>query len=168
MRRTILLTGVLPFISAFLGGIMALHVGAPGALNAEETRIRAESVVVVDESGTNRVSMSSSTTGTDRSAVDVYSAAGINRAVLSTAASSPGDITQPLDAVNLVLFAPEGRLASGAEGIARLGTGAGGAGATFHLADRQGQIRIWLQVDADGNPSIEMRDASGNVTWSAQ
>ena len=38
----------------------------------------------------------------------------------------------------------------------------------MYLRDRQGQTRILLLLDADGNPSIEMRDASSNVTWSAQ
>jgi hypothetical protein len=31
------------------------------------------------------------------------------------------------------------------------------------LNDRQGHRRIFLRVDADGNPSIEMLNADGNV-----
>jgi len=163
MKGAILVSAAVSSLVSIIGIIVALNILAPAVVEAQETRIRAERVVVVDDSGTNRVTMSTGPI-VSRSAVSVFSEAGISRAYMSTVGSGGVDG----DAVNLVLFAPEGRLASGAEGIARLGTGAGGAGATFHLADRQGQIRIWLQVDGDGNPSIEMRDASGNVTWRAQ
>ncbi len=64
----------------------------------------------------------------------------------------------------LWVFAPERGLLS----IAGLGTLLDGSGSTMYLRDRQGQNRILLQLDADGNPSIEMRDSNGNVTWRAQ
>ena len=36
------------------------------------------------------------------------------------------------------------------------------------LSDSQGNKRIVLLVDDDGNPSIKFLDGNGNVTWSAQ
>ena len=49
-----------------------------------------------------------------------------------------------------------------------LGTDNDGVGSEMYLSDRQGLPRIWLRVDADGNPSMEMRDTEGNVTWRAR
>jgi hypothetical protein len=166
MRRTILLAGVLPFVSAFLGGILAFSLVIPSFVEAQESRIRAESVVVVDDSGTIRANMNSGPGA--RSNVGVFSQAGIPRISMSTGGSLSAGGTQP-DEATLAIFPPEGAPAQGSPGsIAILGTGAEGVGSTMQLLDRQGQTRIWLRVDADGNPSIEMRDASGNVTWWAQ
>ena len=47
-----------------------------------------------------------------------------------------------------------------------LGTSA--AGALMQLTDQQGKSRVRLSVSADGTPHIEMLDAGGNVTWTAQ
>ncbi len=38
----------------------------------------------------------------------------------------------------------------------------------FFLSDSQGNKRIVLLIDDDGNPSIQMLDAAGNVTWAAR
>jgi hypothetical protein len=160
MRRTFLLAGVLPFVSAFLGGVLAFSLVVPGIADAQESRIRAESVVVVDGNGTTRANMNSGPGA--RSGVSVWSQAGVPRVQVATGGSIAGGGTQP-DAAIVGVFAPEG-----SPMIALLGTGAEGVGSTMQLSDRQGQIRLWLRVDADGNPSIQMLDANGNITWSAQ
>ena len=163
MRRTILLAGVLPFVSAFLGGVLAFSFVVPGIVEAQETRIRAESVVVVDDSGMNRAAMETGPGA--RSAVVVRSQGEITRVSLNIGG---GAGTRP-DAAFLSVFAPEGPPDEGGiPAIARLGTGDDGDGSVMYLRDRQGGIRIWLRVDGDGNPSMEIRDASGNVTWRAE
>jgi hypothetical protein len=159
MPRLIFLAGVLPFASAFLGGILALSLAAPAFVEAQETRIRAESVVVVDDSGTNRAAMSTGPGA--RSAVRVRSQGGRDRVIMYTGGTIVGGGTQP-DEANVSVFVPE------ADTIAALGTAPDGTGSVMYLRDRQGQTRIWLRVDLDGNPSIEMRDANGDVTWQAQ
>jgi hypothetical protein len=37
----------------------------------------------------------------------------------------------------------------------------------MQLAGAQGNVRYRASVDPDGNPTIELLDAEGNVTWSA-
>jgi hypothetical protein len=37
----------------------------------------------------------------------------------------------------------------------------------LQIADAQGNIRYRASVDGDGNPTVELLDALGNVTWSA-
>lgn len=54
MRRTILLAGVLPFVSAFLGGVLAFGLVAPSMATAQSTaqqEVRANSFVLVNDSG---------------------------------------------------------------------------------------------------------------------
>lgn len=47
MRRTILLASVLPFVSAFLGGVLAFSVAMPTFVEAQEGRIQAEQFTIV-------------------------------------------------------------------------------------------------------------------------
>lgn len=167
MKGAILVSAAVSSLVSIIGTVLALNVLAPAVVEAQEARIRAESVVVVDGSGTDRVRMRTGP-GT-RSSVGVFSEAGRLRISLSTGGIPEDDGTQPDEAV-VQIFSPEGSIGfpGGLPPIAHLGTTAGGAGSVMYLRDRQGQIRIRLAVDADGNPSIETRDATGNVTWSAQ
>ena len=166
MKAAILVSAAVSSLVSIIGTLVALNVLAPAAVEAQQAGIRDERVAVVDGNGTERAIMSTGPGA--RSAVGVWSATGIPRAVMSTGGVPPGG-TEP-DEASLGVFAPEGSTAQvgGLPPIASLGTGAGGAGSALVLRDRQGQTRIWLRVDADGNPSMEMRDASGNVTWRAQ
>jgi hypothetical protein len=55
MRRTILLAGVLPFVSAFLGGVLAFSVLAAPQVTAQSSQIqdvRASAFTVVSPEGT--------------------------------------------------------------------------------------------------------------------
>jgi hypothetical protein len=166
MRRTILLSGVCAFITAFFGGLLAFSLVVPQIVDAQVTRIRAEDIVVVDESGTNRVRLSTGP-GT-RSELRVLSQTGVPRVAISTG-GDPAFGSIESDAAYVRVFAPEGPLgAGGLAPIASFGTTADGAGTEMRLRDRNNQIRLRLLVDSDGNPSIEMMDPDGNVTWSAQ
>jgi len=52
--------------------------------------------------------------------------------------------------------------------VARLGISGGeSAIVQIQLADAQGKVRYRTTLDPDGNPSIQLYDADGRVTWSA-
>ena len=166
MKGAILVSAAVSSLVSTIGTVVALNILARAVVEAQGTQIRAESVWVVDENGTQRVTMSTGPGA--HSSARVRSADGILRVSMSTGGVPRDGGTQP-DEADVQVFAPEGTTGFGGPGpIASLGTGAGGVGSTLYLGDRQGQIRIFLRVDADGNPSMEMRDASGNVTWRAQ
>lgn len=142
-----------------MGTIVALHVVAAAAVDAQESRIRAERVAIVDGNGAERAIMRSE-------GVDLLSSAGIRRITMDVGSqAAPGGTS---DAARLQVFAPERGGAEGRPPIAVFGTDSGGEGSLLQLRDRHQQIRIALRVDRDGNASIEMRDADGNVTWRAQ
>jgi hypothetical protein len=52
MRRTILLAGVLPFVSAFLGGFLAFSLAAPSAATAQSDVMRGSVFELVGSDGT--------------------------------------------------------------------------------------------------------------------
>ena len=55
MRRTIVLAGVLPFVSAFLGGVLALSLIAPSSATAQSGQlqeVRATAFTLVGQDGT--------------------------------------------------------------------------------------------------------------------
>jgi hypothetical protein len=54
MQRTMLVAGVLPFVSAFRGGVLALAVMAPRLAEAQETRVRADLISVIG-AGSERI-----------------------------------------------------------------------------------------------------------------
>jgi len=51
--------------------------------------------------------------------------------------------------------------------VARVGTQPGDGTPRMYLRDRQGNIRYLAAVDANGDPSLQLLDADGNVIWSA-
>ena len=55
MRRTVLLAGGLPFISAFFGSVLAIGIMAASIVQAEQSRIRAEWLIIVGDGGDDRV-----------------------------------------------------------------------------------------------------------------
>jgi hypothetical protein len=156
----VLLAGI-PFISAFAGTVLAASLAIPAVVDAQEARIRAQRLSIVDGEGTERAVISSGPRA-NAGIVNVYSALGIPRVSMSTGVTEA-------DQAWVEVYAPQGSLAraGGIPAIAHLGTDIGGEGSHLLLRDRQGQTRILLQVGSDGNTSIETRDAQGNVTWSA-
>lgn len=162
MTAAVLVSGVVSSLVSIMGTILALHVVAPAVVDAQEARVRAERVAIVDGDGTERAIMSSGP-GV-RAAVRVHSSAGFPRIDLATGGQLPQGGTEP-DHAQFHVYAPEGPTLLP---IAVLGTANQGEGSLLLLRDRQEQTRISLRVDRDGNPSIEMRDADGNVTWRAE
>jgi hypothetical protein len=186
MRRTILLAGALPFVAAFFGGALAFSLLVPSLVEAQEARIRAENVTVVDGSGTSRAIMSTGPGA--RSAVNVQSVEGAPRVSMNTGGNVAEGGTEP-DLAGLWIYTPEApgtpgfgtvaRLTSQTSGTVLLGLGrapggislqadAGDIPSRMAMRDADGNIRISLRVDPDGTPRIVMLDADGNVTWSAR
>jgi hypothetical protein len=54
MQRTILLAIFLPFVSAFLGGLLAINLAPPPA-EAQDGRLRAEQFSIVGDNGVDRI-----------------------------------------------------------------------------------------------------------------
>ena len=163
MRRTLLLSVVLPLLMGFLGTILAHSLALPGFVAAQDARIRAERVTVVGDNGAERIDLVNGP-GVN-SAVQVNDANGMRRAGFNTGGLLAGN--DP-DGSGFNVWA-----ADGTTPMVRLGTGRGPSGTgplrnVLFLTDQQGQMRIRLIVDENGTPSIEMLDANGNVTWSAQ
>jgi hypothetical protein len=164
MRRRILWAGVLAFVSAFLGGLAAVRLVVPAMVDAQVSSILADRVEVVDESGIQRVRLASGP-GV-RSEATVYSAEGAPRVSINTGGPERGGGSEP-ETAGLYVYPPEGPAGGPAPpAIARLGVTRTGD-VILALVDRQRQDRVLIRVDRDGNPSIELLDAAGNVTWSA-
>ena len=160
MRRSMLLAGVLCLVSAFLGAVLALSVAVPTIVDAQEARIRAESVTLVG-AGTDRLRL---VTQWDGRGGNIISLApdGTRRFVLSAGGI---DVEDP-DGSGISIFAQDGTT------VARFGMGHGPLGnlplsTSLIFWDQQGQARMRLSVAENGTPSMLMYDADGAVIWSA-
>jgi hypothetical protein len=163
MRRTLLVSVVLPLLMGFLGTILAHSLARPGVVDAQDPRIRAERVTVVGDNGAERINLANGP-GLN-SAVQVNDANGVRRAGFNNGGLLAGN--DP-DGSGFNVWA-----ADGTTPMVRLGTGRGPTGTgplrnVLFLTDQRGQMRIRLIVDETGTPSIEMLDANGNVTWTAR
>jgi hypothetical protein len=163
MRRTLLLSIVLPLLMGFLGAVLAQTLAMPALVAAQDARIRAERVTVVGDNGVDRIDLA---TGPGLNvAVQVNDSNGARRAGFNTGGLLAGN--DP-DGSGFNVWA-----ADGSTPMVRLGTGRGPSGTgplrnLLYLTDWQGQIRIRLMVDENGTPSMEMLDAEGTITWSAR
>jgi hypothetical protein len=80
MRRTILLGGVLPFVSAFLGGALAFSLAAAPqatAQSSEAQEVRASAFTLVGPDGTVLARLAPGDSGNGR--LNLYDAAGTRR-----------------------------------------------------------------------------------------
>ncbi|MBM2811560.1 MAG: hypothetical protein HW416_2319 [Chloroflexi bacterium] len=80
MQRTILLAGVLPFVSAFLGGAMAVSLAAAPqatAQSSEAQEVRASAFTLVGPDGTVLARLAPTSFGTG--ILNLYDAAGTRR-----------------------------------------------------------------------------------------
>lgn len=82
------------------------------------------------------------------------------RATLGAAGAAPGQSPNPADA-GLTIHDLSGN------DIARVGTISADIPIAFRLRDAQGKERFLASLDQNGNPSIQLLDASGNIIWSA-
>jgi hypothetical protein len=163
MRRTLLVSVVLPLLMGFLGTVLAHSLARPGLVDAQDPRLRAERVTIVGGNGAERIDLANGP-GLN-SAVQVNDANGVRRAGFNNGGLLSGN--DP-DGSGFNVWA-----ADGTTPLVRLGTGRGPTGTgplrnLLFLTDWQGQIRIRLSVDENGTPTMEMLDANGNVTWQAQ
>ena len=160
MRRTILLAGVLPFVSAFLGGVLAFSAVVPHIVEAQEARLRAEAVTIVG-AGADRIQLATKWDG-QGSQFTLLAPDGTERLIIGAGGINVND---PAGS-GMNVIAEDGTL------LARFGTGHGPLGnlplatQTF-LNDLSGQTRIRLSVAEDGTPAMLIYDASGAVIWSA-
>jgi hypothetical protein len=160
MRRTILLAVVTPFVSAFLGGSLAIVFGAPSLVAAQEARIRAESLSIVG-AGTDRVRLGTKWDGR-ASDFTLLAPDGTERLIIGAGGLAVDDPAG--SGMNIV--------AEDGTQVARFGTGHGPLGGLplttqMFLNDSDGQTRIRLSVAEDGTPRMFMYDADGSVAWSA-
>ena len=163
MRRTLLVSVVLPLLMGFLGTVLAQSLARPGLVDAQDPRLRAERVTVVGDNGAERIDLANGP-GLN-SAVQVNDANGVRRAGFNTGGLLTGN--DP-DGSGFNVWA-----ADGSTPMVRLGTGRGPSGNgplrnVLFLTDPQGQMRIRLIVDENGTPAIELLDATENVAWSAR
>jgi len=160
MQRRILVAGVLPFMSAFLGGVLAWSVVAPTLAEAQEARIRAELVSVIG-AGTERIRLETKWDG-QGSELTLFAPDGTPRLIMGSGGIAARDPAG--SGINIV--------AEDGTQLARFGTGHGPLGnlpltTQMFLNDQSGQARIRLAVAEDGTPRIFIYDADGSVKWSA-
>ena len=160
MRRTILLAGVVSFITAFLGGSLAFALVVPGIVDAQEARIRAEALTVVG-AGTDRVRLGTKWDGL-ASDLTMLGPDGTERLVIGAGGIAVNDSAG--SGINVV--------AEDGTQVARFGTGHGPLGnlplsTQMFLNDQSGVTRIRLSVAEDGTSRMFIYDADGSVAWTA-
>lgn len=167
MRGAIISSTVISSLVSILGTMVSINWIAPAVAEAEGNRIRAEEIVVADERGVSRLAMGPGAGAIARYAVFTGDEP---RIVLGTGGPAALGGTQPLNAELRVIYA--GRpgqdiIAAGRPQPAVLvGTQANGL-PHIRIFDRELHDRVVLAVDDDGNPSIRLLDADGNVIWQA-
>src|SRR6185295_13832203 len=115
MRRMIVLAGI-PFIAAFLGGLLAFSVVVPTMVDAQEARIRAESVTI-SGAGSDRLRMATKWDG-QASDFSLLAPDGTSRLIIG--AGGIGSADPESAGINI-------NAANGSQ-VVRLGTGRGPAG----------------------------------------
>src|SRR6266566_4795925 len=158
MRRTIVLAGILPFVSAFLGASMAFGLLVPALTEAQEARLRAESVTVVG-AGSDRIRLATKWDGL-ASDLTMLAPDGTERLIIGAGGIAVNDPAG--SGINVV--------AEDGTQLARFGTGHGPLGnlpltTQMFLSDESGQTRIRLSVAQNGTPAMLMYDADGAVIW---
>jgi hypothetical protein len=146
---------------AFVGALVATTLAVPALIEAQETRTRAERVMIASADGTDRMVLWVSPGG--RAYLDVLDEDGVRR--VSAAQGGRGAPSGP-DLAGFFVYNAAGTQ------TAFVGTNRGPAGdlpfrSSVVLSDSQGQIRAALRVDDDG-ASLVFLDANGNVTWEAK
>ena len=168
MRHRVLAV-LLPFAAGMVGGIVA----RPLVVQAQrlEATLMADSVtaqfmrVVGGDSGaagSDRIQLATQWGGTGPN-VRLLGPDGQTRRVVISAGGI--DVSDP-DGSGMNVYNQNGIV------VGRFGQGRGPLGTQplrnlLFLSDQNGRQRILLAVDANGNPTIRLMDAFGNVIWSA-
>ena len=138
-------------------GVQVSDTTGAGRLDADVAQDGTPSVALRGADGTDRIRMI--TGPADKSLIAALDANGTQRVELAVGGSN-GTL---LDAESLNVDDVSHNE------IAQLGTSASTPGrGHLRLSDADARPRLVLNVADDGTPSIQMFDAAGNVTWSAQ
>jgi hypothetical protein len=160
MKR-IFVASVLPFVSAFLGGVLAY----PAVLDAQNGRIRMQSVTAesatIVGADTDRIQLGTQWEGRG-GIMNWFAPDGVRRLAVGTG----GINVEDPEGSGINIYAADGNL------VARLGTGHGPLGTlplstSLFLFDQNRHQRIRLSVAENGTPVIQLLDAAGNVIWHA-
>ena len=167
MRGAIINSTIISSLLSILVTMVSINWIVPAVAEAQGNRIRAEEIVVADERGVSSLLM-----GPGPGAIARYAVFTGDEPRIVLGAGGPAALggTQPLNAELRVIYA--GRpgqeiIAAGRPQPAVLvGTQADGL-PHMRLFDRELRERVVLAIDDDGNPSIRLLDADGNVIWQA-
>jgi hypothetical protein len=140
----------------FAGSALASLVLLPSIGLTQPAELRADRLVINSETGADRVVLKGSP-GPAEGAVQLVDVNGKTRVGVDMGGP---DGTLP-NAFGFHLRNEDGTI------IANLGVVNNATGVALVLSDQQGHARINLLVDSDGTPTMQLLDASGNVTWSA-
>jgi hypothetical protein len=146
-------------ITSIVSTAVVLTTALPGGAFAQQASLHADQSIGVGPGGADRALLSMGQ-GINAS-VAVLGSDGRMRALMGAG----GPTGNEPETADFVLWSQDGTR------IARLGTRntatSHAAGVDLALADSSGHVRLDLVVDESGNPSIQMFDSGGNVTWSA-
>jgi hypothetical protein len=161
MKRGIFLTVLVASVISSAVTALVLLAVLPEAIYAQAARTTAVGLTVVNSDGLQGVNADVRPTG--GGVLQILGADGKTlRAQLAAAGGAPG---QPLNPASggLEIRDMDGKP------IARIGTPANmpGASVGVQLWDANGNVRYVASLDNDGNPTIQLFDAGGNVVWSA-
>jgi hypothetical protein len=157
VKRVIVLSSLVTSAVWVMMTAVSMTVIFPAVVDAQISRIAADDLIVGPADGP-RVHLAVVQPG-PQPQVQVVGANGQVRAALST--GGPSNQPNPATA-GLNIMAEDGQTI-----IGRIGTTSAGTSTEILLRDRQGNIRFITIVDDNGNPSIQLLDAVGNVIWSA-
>jgi hypothetical protein len=162
MRRSVIVTAVVTsVVSTTLTALVMLAL-LPAVVTAQVERLTATGLTI--QRGDGLQGLVADVRPTGGGIVQVFGPDGTTtRVQLASGGAAPGQVIRP-DAPGA------GVNVNGVNGtrIARLGThGVLNDSIMLELDDAQGNARFRAIVDPDGNPTIELMDAEGHVTWSA-
>lgn len=162
MGRTVLASVLASCVVSALVTLLAVSVAIPAVAGAQGTSVRSQDFVLVGSDGSRLARLWERTnpvTGSTGAFLGLFQGEAL-RANFSYGQRVP-------EAAALTLRDTNGdariglQLAVGVEG---------GSGDLSRIAiwDGERRVRVHIGVDGAGSPFIELRDADGNVTWSAR
>jgi hypothetical protein len=156
VKRVILLSSLTTSAIWVAMTLVSIIVIFPAIAGAQPTRLYADEITMGPDGSAQIHAGQPPNTAIPSTGIQLVSAEGTVRASINT--GSPGS---PLSPTGMNLWSGDGKTV-----IARLGSSANGVPSVY-LADNQGKIRYRAILDEDGNASIQLLDAGGNVIWSA-
>jgi hypothetical protein len=162
MRRSIILTALVTSVASTTLTALVMLALLPAVVDAQVERLTAAGLTIARADGLQGVVADVRPTG--GGIMQVLGPDGTTpRVQMASGGAAAGQAIQP---------GPGGAGVNVYDGkgtqVARLGISGGeSAIVQIQLADAQGKVRYRTTLDPDGNPSIQLYDADGQVTWSA-